>query len=421
MAALALSTTVMAIGHVVGALIAWGAVQTGHAPMKSLIERADQSQRRDMAQALGIPLVEFDDAKHHAQVARLVNERFSSELLRNRLSDLCGLLLTGWWWTGAVIQLGIFITVCWLFFDEGSSVANTMWFVPGAAFLFLLMRHSAWLLCKLLTGRFPGEARARRMRLDLPEMKWATIPAGPFTMGALLPGEESQRSKLSTVESPRHVVTLTRSFYVLTTPVSEALWLHVMFQGNWAYWIAHKELATAWWLPSMLKTALKPAKVTWNDAVAFCNALSRLAKINELYLINEDGVYWEGPAATGYRLPTEAEWEYACRAGADFDPTTRGLHEREMGTNIRPANVFGVSGMEDGIYEWCWDIEGAEHLRHGTDVIDPLGADQTCEVGFTKRRERINRMGPYRLWCPEYSGHRGFRLVRTVRAVGTLT
>ena len=263
MAALDLSATVVATGHVVGALIAWGAVQTGHAPMKSLIERADQSQRRDMAQALGIPLVEFDDAKHHVQVARLVNERFSSELLRNRLSDLCGLLLRGWWWTGAVIQLGIFITVCWLLFDEGSSVASTMWFVPGAALLLLLMRHSAWLLCKLLTGRFPGEARARRMRLDLPEMKWAAIPAGQFTMGALLPGEESQRGNFSTVESPRHVVTLTRPFYVLTTPVGDALWLHVMFQGNWAYWIAHKELANAWWLPNILKTALSPVEVTW--------------------------------------------------------------------------------------------------------------------------------------------------------------
>ena len=259
------------------------------------------------------------------------------------------------------------------------------------------------------------------MRLDLPEMKWATIPAGPFTMGALLSGEESQRSKLSTVESPRHVVTLTRSFYVLTTPVSEALWLHVMFQGNWAYWIAHKELATAWWLPNVLKTALSPVKVSWNDAVAFCNALSRLAKINEAYLINEDGVYWEGPAANGYRLPTEAEWEYACRAGADFDPTIRSLQEHEMGTNIRPANAFGVSGMEDGIYEWCWDIEGAAHLYRGTDEVDPLGPTQTSEERFTNIRERITRKGPYRLWCTEDTGQRGFRLVRTVRAPEKLT
>jgi formylglycine-generating enzyme required for sulfatase activity len=428
MAALALSTTVMAIGHVVGALIAWGAVETSHAPMKSLIERADQSQRRDMAQALGIPLVEFDDAKHHAQVARLVNERFSSELLRNRLSDLCGLLLRGWWWTGAVIQLGIFITVCWLFFDEGSSVAIVIWGLPATAFSFLLVRHSAWLLCKLLTGRFPGEARARRMRLDLPEMKWATIPAGQFTMGALLAGEESQRRDGSTVESPQHVVTLTRPFEILTTPVSEALWLQVMFKGNWAYWIAHKELATAWWLPKIIKTSLRPFDVSWNDAIAFCNALSRLAKIDEAYLVNEDGVYWEGPAAIGYRLPTEAEWEYACRAGDDFDDTIRTDLQSSIkrleddlektswnaAASIRPPNVFGVSGMEDGIYEWCWDSEGAKHLYHGTDETDPLGPDRTGQQEPTKHR--VIRKGPFRSFFPKdkKSFDLGFRPVRTI-------
>ena len=127
----------------------------------------------------------------------------------------------------------------------------------------------------------PSDLTPPANRPDLPTntigMKLAHIPAGEFVMGS--PVSENGRRDDETL----HKVKLTKAFYMQTTPVTQAQWMVVM--GN---------------NPSELKGDDFPVlNVSWNDAVEFCQRLGKK----------------EGKQIKQYRLPTEAEWEYACRAG----------------------------------------------------------------------------------------------------------
>lgn len=144
--------------------------------------------------------------------------------------------------------------------------------------------------------------------------------------------------------------------------------------------------------------------VTWYDAVAYCNALSAEAGLVPAYLIDGDSVTW-GLSADGYRLPTEAEWECACRAGtttpfntqtsinADDEANYYGTYPYGIEENyfsqgsletrpgvyrqapIEPGgfapNAWGLYDMHGNVAEWVWDYYGPydEEAR-----VDPTGA-----------------------------------------------
>ncbi|MCW6048829.1 formylglycine-generating enzyme family protein [Lyngbya sp. CCAP 1446/10] len=167
------------------------------------------------------------------------------------------------------------------------------------------------------------------------KLEMVQIPAGSFMMGS--PLEEGNDN-----ERPQHQVTLAQPFYIGKYAITQEQWQAVM--GN---------------NPSDFKGAKRPVeKVSWNDAVSFCQKLSEKTGKN-------------------YRLPSEAEWEYACRAGTTtafhFGPTItpdlvnydgnnpygsapKGLYRQETTpVGSFPPNAFGLYDMHGNVWEWCAD------------------------------------------------------------------
>jgi len=121
--------------------------------------------------------------------------------------------------------------------------------------------------------------------------------------------------------------------------------------------------------PSSVRGDRLPVEgVSWFDAIGFCNGLSSRAGLAPAYRVHNDEVEWD-TAANGYRLPTEAEWEYACRAGTngprygEIDEIAwyRGnSEERSHEVGGKLPNAWGLYDMLGNVWDWCWDIYDAE-------------------------------------------------------------
>ncbi len=175
-------------------------------------------------------------------------------------------------------------------------------------------------------------------------MALVSVPAGRFLMGDTNVPDAR----------PPHVIQISRPFLICATEVTQAQYQLVVGEN-----------------PSHFTGDARPVdSVTWDEAVAFCDKLSARAG--------------EQSAGRVYRLPTEAEWEYACRAGTgtafSLGPTLPGTkaNSRQSGflatidVGILPANPLGLFDVHGNVAEWCQDWYGAEYYL-ASNAIDPTG------------------------------------------------
>jgi len=187
-------------------------------------------------------------------------------------------------------------------------------------------------------------------------MKLLRIRPGKFTMGS----PDSEQGRESN-EGPQHVVTLSRSFYLGVTEVTQAQYEAVMGTN-----------------PSQFKGPTNPVeRISWDDAVAFCRKLSK-------------------KTGRTFRLPTEAEWEYACRAGtrtrygfgnddaqlADYAWLNANSDRKTHPVGLKKPNAAGLFDMHGNVCEWCADWHGPYAAGSARDPRGPRsGTDRVLRGG----------------------------------------
>jgi formylglycine-generating enzyme required for sulfatase activity len=246
------------------------------------------------------------------------------------------------------------------------------------------------------------------------QMKMIRIRPGEFIMGSPDDGG-------ATDEHPNHRVRISRPFWLGKYEVTQDEYQKVTGQnpnpepgdGRWAV-----------------------GNVSWFDAVKFCNLLSAREGLPPFYKVEGDAVVVPDWGGIGYRLPTEAEWEYACRSGTEFaysfsdhadhisdyawfDANSEGKLQ-EVG--LKRPNAWGLHDMHGNKWEWCWDEydDYAASLKT-THETDPTGPNhnpnrRTLRGGgldapwFLRSAQRNWREPGLRIWYVT------FRVAKTIAA-----
>ena len=196
-------------------------------------------------------------------------------------------------------------------------------------------------------------------------MKLALIPAGKFLMGSGVSVVQLARHYKRTAEPfrdefPQREVTITKPFYMGVTQVTQAQWRAVMGTEPWKGETEKEGGENA------------ASHVSWDDVAAFCQKVSQ-----------------KGGRAV--RLPTEAEWEYACRAGSKtrycfgdddsklgdyawYNKNASDIGERYAHPVARKKpNAWGLYDMHGNVWEWCADWYDKTYYSAGGNTVDPRG------------------------------------------------
>jgi len=218
------------------------------------------------------------------------------------------------------------------------------------------------------------------------KLEMVLVPAGKFMMGS--PASEKGRNENET----QHEVTLTKPFYMGKYEVTQEQWFEIM-GGN----------------PSKEKGRMLPVtNVSWNDCQDFIKKLN--AKTNG-----------------GYRLPTEAEWEYACRAGTTtkysvgdkITPKDANYRDSKIGEPVAVGsykpNAFGLYDMHGNVWEWCEDWKVDYQAGAVTDPKGPATGERRVLRGGSFNFYVWNTRSSFRFNLSPTSRYLfyGFRLART--------
>ncbi len=271
---------------------------------------------------------------------------------------------------------------------------------------------ASWLACRADNQRDPRLTVLDALGIE--RALYALLPPGRFLMGS--PEEEAGR-KADEVQTE---VVLSRGLAIGVFPATHAQWTQIM--GTCPSYFQGVD-------PDLM--AQRPVEnVTWFSAVAFCNAMSAHWGLEPFYRRSDGGAYGSEEAqaqatptlgsreGSGWRLPTEAEWEYACRAGTTTatyagDPMRLGERDatlldtiawyrdnsdtekdgglsasgssdvpdgarrpRTHPVGLKKANGYGLHDMFGNVFEWCWDWHG-DYPDRSQEIprVDPEGPD----------------------------------------------
>jgi len=275
-------------------------------------------------------------------------------------------------------------------------------------------------------SRISNVAQGTTDRLPPGPEGFVQVPAGTFVMGS--PADEPGRYTNET----QRTVTLTGGFYISDHLVTQAEWTAIMG-----------------WNEAQFSGDDQPEEtVTWFDCVNYCNLRSQKEGLPPAYAmadvvrdsgqvhINSATVTWNR-GARGYRLPTEAEWEYACRAGSaaafGAGPITHALSDcgddpvldrlgwycGNSDSHAHPVkqlepNVWGLYDMHGDVWEWCWDWFALYPAGPATDPIGPAsGSARILRGGSWGDNARSARCAHRDTGVPGYDANDcGFRVVR---------
>ena len=268
-------------------------------------------------------------------------------------------------------------------------------------------------------------------------IKFAFLERGEFSMGSQL-SEKKRRDD----ESP-HQVNLSTPFMIAQREIAQKDYLRVM------------ELSPSWYSKDgggKEKVELPTEdfavdSVSWFDAIEFCNQLSRRDEFPPYYEItnvekDQDSIVSADvkiKGGNGYRLPTEAEWEYACRAGSStpyhfgeavgkgagnfqyrrnaYSGSTNYALGRTTTVGSYKPNAWGLYDMHGNVAEWCWDFYDESYYEESprTDPFGPLTGHHRVLRGGSFLVNETRCRSASRFWSFPGEGniYTGFRVART--------